>query len=183
MSDEEKTVIEYKAKEEGINIHLKMECKDNLADKLFSVFDAITKKYKQIVRSPLNKHNEGSMCGSVISNSFEVRNANEFFDWFTNSVFYGNSITLRQNGTTFSFSGIVRNPSAHPYQIFEEQSEMVPWDLAKFASEVRKHLDKNQEFRVLATGNDQEDTPNRVTAMHLIISHDSWDYNTYSEGE
>lgn len=183
MSDEEKTVIEFKAKEEGINIHLKMECKDSLADKLFSVFDALTKRYKQIVRSPLNKSNEESICGSVISNSFEVRNANEFFDWFTNSVFYGNSITLRQNGTTFSFSGRVRNPSAHPYQIFEEQSEMIPWDLDEFTKEIQKHLDWGQEFRVLAVGTDQSDEINCAVSSYLKITHEDYDHDTYREGE
>lgn len=184
MSYGDKDEFTYRGSLRGINISLKVQGETHSSELLTKLINTLISNCKGLINSHFRiEKPESEMVGTIRSSSFEVKNADEFFNWFTNNVFFGNNIALSRNGAIFSFSGRVRNPSAHPYQILEERSEMVPWDLDEFTKEIQKHLFHDQEFRVLAVGTDQTDEISCVVSSYLKITHEGYDHDTYCEGE
>lgn len=140
--------------------------------------------------------------GAVRSNSFKVLDVKAFLDWFYENAYFGDGLEVYiANGKDeedvdgeevgradnkpgeITFGSTCDGPCAFPMKpIFDEDGDFEDteeWDLEEFATEIRKHLQPGEEFRVIAAGAEKL---RYVCADHLVVTDEKVTFTSLCEG-
>jgi hypothetical protein len=96
------------------------------------------------------------MYGAVRSNSFRVKNIDNFKAWFA-TYHFGYDIELWVDDAaerTLSFGGYEQYPSAYP-RVMDSEDGTADADLQVFAEELCEHLKEGEVFSVTAGGHEK----------------------------
>jgi hypothetical protein len=95
------------------------------------------------------------MYGTVLSNTFTVRDTAAFRAWFA-GYYFGDAIELfiDDGDCSLCFGGGEQYPSAYP-RVRDGEGEIYDADLSVFSAELCAHLADGEIFNVVAGGNEK----------------------------